>query len=220
MQRGEGIIRNLGAGRRNRGQEGGFAGVGQANQPGISNQFQAQPKPAFFPWPALIGTARRAIGRGFVIRVAKAAIAAEGQHHAFAELIQVRDHGFAVFSENLRAHGQFQHHFVAGRACTIRPGTIAALARFEVLGVAEINQRIQASDRFGDHIAALAAIAAIRAAEFDEFLAPKGNDAIAAIAGLHPDFRFIKELHGSIRGASQPQKQNEGPKGPSLSGIG
>jgi hypothetical protein len=64
-----------------------------------------------------------------------------------------------------------------------------------MLGVAEINQRIQASDGFGDNIAAPTAIAAIRAAEFDEFLAPKGNDAVTAITGFHPDFRFIKELH-------------------------
>ena len=41
MQRGEGVIRNLGPRGGNRSQKGGFAGIGQAHQPGISNQFQA-----------------------------------------------------------------------------------------------------------------------------------------------------------------------------------
>jgi len=106
----------------------------------------------------------------------------------------------------LRAHGQLQHNIIAGRAGAVRPRAIAALARLEMLGIAVINQGIQPGHGFGDDIPALAAIAAIRAAEFDEFFAPEGDNAIPAIAGLHPDFRFIKEFHGMIRRALQPQK--------------
>jgi hypothetical protein len=52
-----------------------------------------------------------------------------------------------------------------------------------VLLITIIDERVEPLDRFRPDIATAAAIAAVGAAEFDEFLAAKGDRAVAAIAG-------------------------------------
>ncbi len=63
MQRGEGIVGDLRLGRADRGEEGGLAGVGQADQPGVGDQLQAQADGALLAGLAGIGLARRLVGR-------------------------------------------------------------------------------------------------------------------------------------------------------------
>ena len=53
--------------------------------------------------------ARRAIGRGFEIGIAEAAIAALGKPHAIAEPGEIGDQGLVVFLENLRADRHLQY---------------------------------------------------------------------------------------------------------------
>ena len=69
----------------------------------------------------------------------------------------------------------------------------------EMLLVAVVDERVQPLDRLGDHVAALAAVAAVRPAELHELLAPEADAATAAAAGadLHP--RMVEELHASLR---------------------
>jgi hypothetical protein len=64
-----------------------------------------------------------------------------------------------------------------------------------VLLVAVVDQRIEAVDSLDDDVAALAAVAAGRAAEFDELLAPERDAAIAARAGPDIDLGFVEEFH-------------------------
>ncbi len=70
-----------------------------------------------------------------------------------------------------------------------------AARRLVVLLVAEIDQRVETIDGFDPDIAAATAIAAVRSAEFDEFLPPEGNAACAAIAGADIDLGFVEEFH-------------------------
>jgi hypothetical protein len=76
MQRGEGIVGDLGLGRGDRREKRRLAGVRQADQPGIGDQFQPQADGALLRRLAGIGAARRAVGRRLEMRVAEAAIAA------------------------------------------------------------------------------------------------------------------------------------------------
>jgi hypothetical protein len=54
--------------------------------------------------------------------------------------------------------------------------------------------------RLDQHVAALAAIAAIGAAEFDVLLAAEGDDAVAAVSGLQVDLGFVEEFHDPLPG--------------------
>src|SRR4029077_732954 len=46
-----------------------------------------------------------------------------------------------------------------------------------------------------DHVAALAAVAAVRPAILDELLAPERHAAVAAVAGADVDLGFVEEFH-------------------------
>ena len=116
MQRGERIVGDLRPRGRHGGEEGRLAGVGQADQPGIGDQLQPQPDPALLARPALVGAARRAVGRGLVVRVAEAAVAAAQQHHALAGRVEVGEQRLAVLGEDLRADRHLDHHVRRARA--------------------------------------------------------------------------------------------------------
>ena len=59
-------------------------------------------------------------------------------------------------------------------------------------------------------VAAAAAVAAARAAEFDELLAPERDAAVAAGAGRDIDLGFVEEFHGvSIYRGSWPICRNK-----------
>src|SRR5262249_24975976 len=64
-----------------------------------------------------------------------------------------------------------------------------------VLQVTVIDQRVEAINRFDDHVAAAPAIAAIRSAERNELLAPERDAAIAARAGSNEDLALVEKLH-------------------------
>ena len=65
-----------------------------------------------------------------------------------------------------------------------------------MLGVAEVDQRVEAGDRLEDDVAALAAVAAVGAAIFDELLAPEADRAGAAGAGADEDLGLVEKMHG------------------------
>src|SRR3974390_1776876 len=136
--------------------------------------------------------ARRSVSRRFEMRVAEAAIAAMGDGRALADLGEIGQQRCAVFSVHLRAYRHLEHSIFAVGAGAVLPHAITATPGLEVLLVAVVDQRVQAGDRFDHNVAA---IAAVRAAELDELLAPERDAAVAAGAGLHIDLSFIEEFH-------------------------
>ncbi len=79
--------------------------------------------------------------------------------------------------------GTWMQHVVGAGAGAVRAGAVAALAGAEMLGVAEVDQRVEVLHRLEHDVAAAAAVAAVRAAELDELLAPERDHAVAAVAG-------------------------------------
>src|SRR5580692_3777000 len=69
-----------------------------------------------------------------------------------------------------------------------------------------MHQRVVALAGFHDDIAALAAVAARRAAARNIFLATKGHATVAAVAGFHPNFSFVDE-HGWIETIKAPSRR-------------
>src|SRR6185437_16015547 len=104
---------------------------------------------------------------------AEAAVSALKQDAALAGARQVHQHRLVVLVEDLRAGGHAQHHGRAVRASAVLAGAAAPLLRGEMLLKAEVDQRVEIVSRFDDDVAAASAVAAVRAAELDEFLAPE-----------------------------------------------
>ena len=206
VQRRERIIGDLRPGSGDTREKGRLACIGQADQTGIGDQLEAQTDGAFLAGLAGIGPARRLVGRGLEIGVAEAAIAAPRQRDALADFGEVGNHGLAVFLIDLGAD-RHPHDFVlaAGAVAILAHAVFAALGH-EVLLIAVVDQRIEAVDGFDDDVAALAAVAAGRAAELDKLLTPERDAAIAARAGPDIDLGFVEEFHGpdiSYRGLNR-----------------
>lgn len=64
----------------------------------------------------------------------------------------------------------------------------------EMLLKAEIDQRVQPVDGLDPDVAASAAIAAVGSTELDEFLAPEGDAARAAVTRLDIDFAWSRNF--------------------------
>ena len=135
------------------------------------------------------------------MRVAEPAIATLRQHGTIAESGKVGQQGFVVLIENLRALGDPQHHVGAARAGAVLAHAVAAGPGLEMLLIAIIDQRVEAVHAFRHHVAAAPAIAAVRPAELDEFLAPERDAAGPAVAGADVDFGLIEEFHETARTA-------------------
>ena len=109
---------------------------------------------------------------------------------------QVGEQG-AVFvvGEDLGADRDLDDQVVAAGAGAVGARAALAARGAEMLGVAEVDQRIEAGHRFEDDVAALAAVAAVGAAEFDELLAPEADRARAARAGADEDLGLVEKVH-------------------------
>ena len=142
-----------------------------------------------------IGAARRLVGRGLEALVAEAAIAARGEPEALADLGQVADQRLVVFLVDLRAGRHLQRDVGALGAGHVAAHAVHAGLGLEVLLVAVVDQRVQPVDRLDPDVAAAPAVAAVRPAELDEFLAAERHRAGAAVAGADVDFRLVEEFH-------------------------
>src|SRR5205085_4228947 len=66
----------------------------------------------------------------------------------------------------------------------------------------KMHERVVAFAGFHPHIAALTTIAARRSPARNELLPTKGHTPVSAVAGLHPDFRFIDEHRRPVASSS------------------
>src|SRR6187399_938879 len=65
-----------------------------------------------------------------------------------------------------------------------------------MLGVAKVDQRIEARHRLENDVAALTAVTAVWSAIFDKLLAPEADRAGAARAGANEDLCLVEKMHG------------------------
>src|SRR5258708_31220471 len=79
--------------------------------------------------------------------------------------------------------------------------------------MAVVDQGVEIGHRLEHDVAAAPAIAAVGAAEFDEFLAPETGRAGAALAALQVDLALVEKLHGCnpIMATRQTKRGNRGP---------
>ncbi len=163
----------------------------------IGQQLQPQPDIHFFIGPARPMLGRRAVGRGLVRRIPTPAIAAFQEHDSLADFGQVKQQrALFIVREHLRANRQLDDKVFAISAVPVTPHALNAALCLEMLGIAEVDQGIEASDGFKNDVAALAAIAAIGTAILDIFLAPETDRPRPARTGANENFGLVEKMHG------------------------
>jgi hypothetical protein len=198
VQRGERVVRHLRRGRGHGAHEGALARVREAEQADVGEQLQLQPDVALLALGAGGGLARRAVERALEVHVALAAVAAAGDQQALAVLHQVADDLVGGDVHHLGADRHADHHVLAGLAVHLAAHAVLAALGAELALVAEVDQRVEVLVGHQPDAAAVAAVAAVRAAERDELLAPEAHAPVAAVAGEHGDHCLVDELHGCI----------------------
>jgi hypothetical protein len=86
-------------------------------------------------------------------------------------------------------------------ALAVAVGAAAVLAAFGEEGAleAEVDQGVEVAVGDGVNVAALAAVAAVRAAHRDVFFAAEGGGAVTAVAGDDFNTGFVEKFHGCFR---------------------
>mgnify|MGYP000109019671 CR=1 FL=1 len=145
----------------------------------------------------------RALSRGAVdaaleTRVAQAARTALGQHQAGGGGRNLTEQfvGIRVTDDGAEWHWDFD--ILAARPTAIGLLAVFAIGRPIATVEAEIRQRIQSAVRDGVDAATVAAIAAIGAAERNEFFAPEGHMPRPAVPSLDTNGGFVYKLHGAV----------------------
>ncbi len=196
-ERGERIFADLGNRVGGAIEEGRLAGVGQPDQPAIGHQLKSEPDVALLARPSGAMLARGAIGRGLVAGVAAPAVAALEEVNALPFVGEIGEQAaLLVIGENLGADRDLDDKVLAPGAGHVAARAALAAGRAEMLGVAEIDQRVEPGHRFEHDIAALAALAAVRSAIFHELFAPEADRPGAARAAADEDLGLIEKMHG------------------------
>ena len=201
LERGEGIIRDLGPGSADARDQRALAHVGIADQADIGQQLEFEAKEALFAAAAQLVLARRLMGGGGEASVAASAAPAASDDDALigaGKIVQALA-GSVVIKDG--ADGDFEHDVVAFASALIAAFTVASALGLVFRVEAEMHQRVVALAGFHVNVAAAPAIAAGRAAARNELFAAKGDASVAAVAGFYADSGFINE-HGRKKTAS------------------
>ena len=203
LEGGEGVVGDFGPGGRDARNEGGFAGVGVADESDVGEQLEDEAVVALFAGAAELVLAGGLVDGGGEVLVAASAASAFGDHYAFIGGFKIMNQLARVLVVEGGADGNLE-----GDGAAVESGAVGAEAVFAALGfvlgvVAEMDESVVALRTGHDDVAAAAAVAAGGTAAGHEFFAAEGHAAIAAVAGFYANFGFIDEHLSEVRGKVQ-----------------
>ena len=140
---------------------------------------------------------------GCEVLVAAPAAPALRDHNALVRLLEVMHQLARLHVVERSAHRNLQRDRSAIQTGAVRAHAVLAALPLVLRVVAEMNQRIVPLARLHDDVAATAAVATRGPPARHELLPPEGHAAVAAVAGLDPNFGFINE-HASRRMCFSP----------------
>ena len=190
-QRSEVIVRNLRPGRRHDGENRALADIRIADKTDVRNALEFQFKLGHFALLPRLGEIRRLAGRRGEMRVAPAAAAAVKQHMALTGLVHVGHQTTVRDQPHRRAHRHLDDKLFGALAAAQGRRAVFAVIRRILALITEIHQRVHIRIGQQHDVAAVSAVAAVRAAVLHKLFAMERDRAIAAVSGLGGDFNLI-----------------------------
>ena len=159
-----------------------------------------------------LGEARHLARRRDEARVAAPAVAALRENDTRARVCEVGDQ-VALVGEHLCADRDAQLGVVAVGAVLARAATVATALRLDPL--APLQRREVAQRGIGEQhdVAAVAAVAAVRAALGDELLPAERQTAVAALPGLNVQLRAVTEHRRTVAGSAKGRPRRDMSRG-------
>jgi len=197
MQGGERVVGDLGTGRGDGANEGGFAGIGKSEQSNIGKHLQLELERAMlagFPGRRFAG---RAVGARFEIDIAEAPFASPREQCDLLVLGEVSERFSGFRDRDHGAGGHAQHDIIGAFAAALGTAAVLAVPRAVNAREAVFDEGIDVSVGHRIDAAAAAAVPAIGPSARHVLFAPEAHDAVAAIAGVDLDARFVDEFHGA-----------------------
>ena len=181
-QRGERVVGDLGARPRDRGDQAGLAGAGEADEADVGDHLELEDD-----LELVAGLAEQREAGGLALgggqrRVAEAAAAALGDDQLGARSDHVGQHVAGAVGDHGAVRDR-QDQVGAVGAVAVAAGTVAAVLAAPLRAVVVVDQRGDVGVDPQDHRATGAAVAAVGATERLELLAVHRGDAVAASAG-------------------------------------
>ena len=211
-----GIVRDLGRGSRDSGEDRRLARVRQADEPDVGDQPELESEPALGARLTLLGMLRRLVGRGLEMRVAEPAATAAGDHRALADRDQVRDERAGLVVVDRRTGRNVEDQVVPGPTVPSRLRPAATRGRAEVMPMIEVAQgRLAGVDPKVDRSSATA-VAAVGAAARNMRLLSEGRGPVTTIAGADPDLHAVEEHRPILARPAAPAAVGWSPRRSSL----
>jgi hypothetical protein len=191
-ERGERVVGDLRVGPGQGPEQRALASVGLAEQTDIRQELEFKTKVECLALEARVGVGGRLIRRGLVVFVAEAALAAAGDDEGLARLeVDLEFAGVGVV--NQRPGGQTDNAVTPVGAVALLLHAVFAILGLPVGPAAEVQKRIDPVIGLEDHVATLAAVAALRAALGLVLLSTERDGASATMTCLHANNCLIDE---------------------------
>ena len=148
--------------------------------------------------PRLAGNSlsRRAIGARFEVDIPQTALSTSRKQSDLLVLGQVGDRFPRIRIRDHGAGGHAQNDVIGALAVALTASALFAVARTVDSGEPVIDESVDVPVRDRVHAAAAAAVTPVRPTARHEFFAPEAHGAVATLAGMHLDARFVDEIHG------------------------
>ena len=173
LERGERVVGDLRLGRADHADQRALADVGEADERDVGHQLQLELQPALLAVLALLGERRLAAPVGEELRVAAPAAPAGRGEPAVAGVGEVGEQLAAVEVGDDRALGHLHLEGLTAAAVHVLALAVDAVLGAAVRVVPEADQRRDVAVGDEPHVAALAAVAAVRPAHRDGALTPE-----------------------------------------------
>ncbi len=189
-----GIIRDLGFGRRDARYERGLARIREPHEPDIGKELKLKEQPLLFSLFTRLSMPGRLVRGCLEKGIPLAAPAALGNDVIHAVRVEVNDHGAGLSIIHDRTYGHADNDIVR-----IGAELVLAAAALTVLGailllILEVDERAELLVGLDDHIAALAAVAAVRSSPRNIGLATETHATRPAVACYYFDLDSINKI--------------------------
>jgi hypothetical protein len=192
---GEWVVGDLGAGGRDSGNEGGLAGVGEADEARLGEEFQLESDMPFLSWSSFLGKARSLSTRSGEVHVPLPAVSTTSQHIAIPVVGEITEDLAAIPVSHLGPYRDEEGQIRAAFSCLLLTAAMGTSGRSEVSLEVKIEEGLLGMCGLEDHITALAAVTAVGTAARHESFTSEAHAPITTISAPNVNIDLVDEAH-------------------------